>query len=139
MLSARRVRAFYWFPVILLMSGVVVWLGDINWWDEPILSPSLASPVRMLHSLFGFGLLLLFGTVYWHSKMHWHKQQPSKKITGIFLWLVLAILAVTALALLYAQEDFHRLAVILHAVAGAVLVLFLVLHHKVVSLKQRVH
>lgn len=128
MLSPRRIRLLYWLPLWLLISGGIVWSGDINWWDDPLLSPSFASPVRMVHTVLGFGLLLAFGSVYWHSKVHWHKAQQGKKVTGMILWLMLAILAVTAITLLYAQEAFHSLAVILHAFSGIVLVLFVVIH-----------
>jgi hypothetical protein len=131
MLTTQRVFAFYWLPVLLLLSGVVVWLGDINWWDDPVISPSLASPIRMLHSLLGFGLLMLFGTVYWHSKVHWHHSSVSKKRTGIAIWGLLGVLMFSALALLYSEEDWHGVAVLAHGIAGGLLILFILGHRKI--------
>ena len=130
MLSTRRIRTFYILPMILFLSGIVVWLGDINWWDDPVLSPSLASPIRMTHTLFGFGMLTLFGTVYWHSKVHWRRANKLKKIAGISLWVIISALSVTAIFLLYGQESLHIATVIIHAIAGGLLALFLTVHQR---------
>lgn len=132
MLSARRVLAFYALPVVLLISGMIVWVGDINWWDDPLLSPSFASPVRMIHTLFGFGALMLFGTVYWHSKVHWKKGSSAKKWTGILLWGLLAIIMLSALILLYSDERLHTVGVLAHSLTG-IFLLIMMWAHRIVA------
>ncbi len=131
MLSRRRTSALHSLPWLLLITGVLTWLGDINWWDIPPLATSITTPARISHTLFGFGLLMLFGSVYWHSKMHWQKATQAKKLTGLLLWLVLVVLIIGALMLLYSTEAQHTLALWLHVGTGLLLMTLVITHLKI--------
>jgi hypothetical protein len=130
MLSQRRIRTLNWLPWLLIITGILIWLGDINWWDIPPLDSNITTPARITHTLFGFILLMLFGSVYWHSKMYWQKATTSKQLTGLLLWFILIILIIGALMLLYSTEEKHKIALWLHAGAGLLLMTLVIAHAK---------
>jgi cell division protein FtsW (lipid II flippase) len=112
------------------MTGLLTWLGDMNWWDVPPLETNITTPARITHTLLGFGLLMLFGSIYWHSKMHWQKATQAKKLTGLLLWLILVVLIIGALMLLYSTEAQHTLALWLHVGTGLLLMAVVTAHLK---------
>lgn len=122
MVSARRASVDYALVVGLLLSGVVVWLGDVNWWDEPWLPYVVAEPARVVHSLAGYGLGMLFATLYWHSKVRWADAGMRYRVSGMWLWGSLLALLLTGGWLLYGEQDSHVMAVVAHA-GGALMLL----------------
>lgn len=133
MLSQRRIRALNGLPWLLLLTGAVTWLGDINCWDIPPLTSTLTTPARIAHTLLGFGLLMLFGSVYWHSKAHWQRSSNSKRTTGLLLWTILAMMIMGGLMLLYSSEENHTLALWLHAGSSAMVMLMLMIHRRLLN------
>lgn len=128
MLSQRRRWALYGVLLVLLISGAIAWLGDPNWWDEPMLRTDVASFSRNIHSLLGFALLLLFGSVYWHSKQQWHRASFWQKVTGLTLWGLLLTLLVGTMGLLYWGEALYTFSLWSHAGSGMLMAMGLFAH-----------